>query len=105
MGTPALTPEGFLSKGTELHALGTCRPCFFCSKKEGPRAHCRNGVDCNYCHMPHDISEPLRPCKNKRARAKRLAKQLAKGCTDAQELEEAANMLESSSRCYLKAVL
>mmetsp|Transcript_71859 Transcript_71859/g.163119 ORF Transcript_71859/g.163119 Transcript_71859/m.163119 type:complete len:280 (-) Transcript_71859:288-1127(-) len=96
---PAWT--GFVSKGSEFHAQGNCKPCFFMASK----SNCMNGTGCNFCHMPHETAERLRPCKSKRARAKRQAKQLAQSCNDPDQLAEVASALQSSREAYLKSVL
>eukprot|EP00929_Paragymnodinium_shiwhaense_P112887 TRINITY_DN8114_c0_g1_i2.p1 TRINITY_DN8114_c0_g1~~TRINITY_DN8114_c0_g1_i2.p1 ORF type:complete len:263 (+),score=26.01 TRINITY_DN8114_c0_g1_i2:90-791(+) len=52
------------SVGTELHASGRCSPCIFVGTARG----CRNGRDCDHCHMPHVRPKVSRPCKAKRER-------------------------------------
>jgi len=44
-----VTTEGLPSIGSAQHASGECRRCNFFAK-----GRCRNGVDCPFCHLPHD---------------------------------------------------
>lgn len=41
--------EGLPSLGSAQHASGECRRCNFFAK-----GRCRNGVDCVFCHFPHE---------------------------------------------------
>mmetsp|Transcript_102029 Transcript_102029/g.160955 ORF Transcript_102029/g.160955 Transcript_102029/m.160955 type:complete len:221 (+) Transcript_102029:76-738(+) len=50
-----------LSKGSELHELGRCRPCVFFHTKG-----CKSGVDCRFCHIC--------PCGEKMRRKKEKTK-------------------------------
>mmetsp|Transcript_24740 Transcript_24740/g.57475 ORF Transcript_24740/g.57475 Transcript_24740/m.57475 type:complete len:179 (-) Transcript_24740:50-586(-) len=59
------------SIGSERHGEGTCRPCFFSASPVG----CRNGTDCRFCHMSHRGMNRPRPCKERRARYKKLIEQ------------------------------
>ena len=61
---PSKTPAG-----STLHAEGRCSPCHFFSTTKG----CRAGTTCNFCHMAHEILPRPRPCRQRRAKAKRLA--------------------------------
>eukprot|EP00928_Gymnodinium_smaydae_P091121 TRINITY_DN74821_c0_g1_i1.p1 TRINITY_DN74821_c0_g1~~TRINITY_DN74821_c0_g1_i1.p1 ORF type:complete len:288 (-),score=54.29 TRINITY_DN74821_c0_g1_i1:190-1053(-) len=44
---PVLGSPEMPTVGSELHALGQCRPCAFAWKEEG----CDNGVRCQFCHL------------------------------------------------------
>eukprot|EP00929_Paragymnodinium_shiwhaense_P084471 TRINITY_DN45169_c0_g1_i1.p1 TRINITY_DN45169_c0_g1~~TRINITY_DN45169_c0_g1_i1.p1 ORF type:complete len:570 (+),score=95.84 TRINITY_DN45169_c0_g1_i1:74-1783(+) len=55
--------SGLPSKGSALHTEGKCKRCAFSVKDR-----CRNGVDCLYCHMPHE--------RKRKQRHQRLADQL-----------------------------
>jgi hypothetical protein len=44
-----LQPPGIWSLGSAAHASGTCKPCAW-MYKEGENG-CRNGVQCEYCHL------------------------------------------------------
>merc|ERR1711990_402839 len=37
------------SRGSALHAEGTCKPCCFF-----PKGRCQNGYDCQFCHFEHE---------------------------------------------------
>merc|ERR1712232_47426 len=80
---------------------GTCKPCFFMVTKK----NCTNGKSCNFCHMPHDPVDRVRPCKGKRARAKRQAKKVAEACSSVEELKNVAQSLDKTGEHYLKSVL
>merc|ERR1719460_667812 len=41
--------EPLPSLGSALHAAGDCRRCNFFAK-----GRCRNGIDCPFCHLPHE---------------------------------------------------
>jgi len=58
------------SKGSALHAEGTCKPCAFHLTSSG----CAMARDCRFCHLPHKSTGKvrLRPCKGKRKRTKRM---------------------------------
>jgi hypothetical protein len=47
--TAADSTEGLPSIGSAQHASGECRRCNFFAK-----GRCRNGLDCSFCHLPHD---------------------------------------------------
>lgn len=60
---PGLTAV-VMSKGSELHNRGQCRPCQWFHKPQG----CRNGADCEHCHL----------CGKQERLAKRQAKRLTR---------------------------
>lgn len=56
------------SVGSAKHAEGLCKPCLFTYSKE----ECKNGVNCEFCHIPHKRRGKARPCKKKRDRYQKL---------------------------------
>mmetsp|Transcript_129948 Transcript_129948/g.259227 ORF Transcript_129948/g.259227 Transcript_129948/m.259227 type:complete len:237 (-) Transcript_129948:300-1010(-) len=98
---PSTTPSA-----STLHAEGRCSPCHFFSTTKG----CRAGTTCKFCHMPHDIPPRTRPCKERRAKAKRLAdamlRQPSEVCTSTiteQSLASASD--EPKNPSYLQQVI
>ena len=51
------------SQGTVWHDTGNCKPC----NKFNARVGCANGVNCMYCHAPHEKKKRVRPGKATRA--------------------------------------
>jgi len=86
--------------GSELHSVGQCKPCFWLQSKDG----CENGSSCQFCHLPHERVVRIRPCKTKRARAKKRAGELAAELGDPDELTMAAEQLVNQNG-YLKTVM
>lgn len=67
------------SKGSHLHAAGTCRPCVFMTRKGG----CANGSDCDYCHEHHSkqyIKKKQKLNKVKSRTKKHRNQKWAEGC-------------------------
>jgi len=63
------------SKGSELHAAGSCKPCLFLNVSFG----CRSGADCDYCHLEHaDRNGKSTKRKKKKKELKKLAEDEAK---------------------------
>lgn len=61
------------SVGSRRHAEGTCTPCVFeHAKVTMAGLGCRNGKDCDFCHLSHTRKSKTRPCKGKRDRYKKL---------------------------------
>lgn len=54
----ACAAGGLPSVGSALHASGTCSRCCFFLK-----GRCRNGVSCQFCHLPHDRRSRGRGCR------------------------------------------
>eukprot|EP00929_Paragymnodinium_shiwhaense_P054220 TRINITY_DN2716_c0_g1_i1.p1 TRINITY_DN2716_c0_g1~~TRINITY_DN2716_c0_g1_i1.p1 ORF type:complete len:187 (-),score=29.54 TRINITY_DN2716_c0_g1_i1:760-1320(-) len=70
-GHETLSAVGFCgtySKGSLLHAHGTCKPCDF-SRRGG----CRAGIDCPFCHLCTEAD-----ARRKKKLVKRAARQLRK---------------------------
>mmetsp|Transcript_81511 Transcript_81511/g.235545 ORF Transcript_81511/g.235545 Transcript_81511/m.235545 type:complete len:420 (+) Transcript_81511:99-1358(+) len=55
-----VSPEALPSAGSALHADGTCTQCCFFAK-----GRCRNGIDCEFCHLPHDKRARGRGCRGR----------------------------------------
>lgn len=49
------------SLGSADHASGNCKRCNFF-----PKGRCQHGVNCTFCHMPHDKRKPSRQEKRER---------------------------------------
>lgn len=49
------------SLGSAEHKSGTCKRCNFY-----PKGRCQNGMDCTFCHLPHDKRKPSRQEKRER---------------------------------------
>jgi len=56
-----LMPPPMPSKGSALHAQGLCKPCGFFFKSKG----CKNGLDCEHCHLCDLSAHKLRKKKEK----------------------------------------
>lgn len=56
------------SVGSQDHDKGTCKPCLFVKSPIG----CKNGTDCEFCHLAHKRKNTMRPCKTKRNRYRKL---------------------------------
>mmetsp|Transcript_129947 Transcript_129947/g.259225 ORF Transcript_129947/g.259225 Transcript_129947/m.259225 type:complete len:227 (-) Transcript_129947:300-980(-) len=102
----ATAAQSTTPSGSALHAEGGCSPCHFFSTRKG----CRAGTTCKFCHMPHDIPPRTRPCKERRAKAKRLAdamlRQPSEVCTSTiteQSLASASD--EPKNPSYLQQVI
>ena len=65
-GTNGGTELGW-SIGTELHASGQCKPCWYL------HVGCMHGKDCNFCHALHERKSRQRPCKATRKKCKAVA--------------------------------
>mmetsp|Transcript_64384 Transcript_64384/g.149786 ORF Transcript_64384/g.149786 Transcript_64384/m.149786 type:complete len:219 (-) Transcript_64384:87-743(-) len=97
-------PSEVWSKGSAFHSSGDCRPCHFFA---GGKAKCRQGSECNFCHLPH-TPRPRPPGKVKRARAKRQVTQLiekaaAEGAPS-EQIKEMADKLGEKNH-YTKCVV
>lgn len=66
-GYPAASALDGPSGDTSLHESGRCKPCMFRLSLFG----CRNGENCQFCHLHHSRSRWPRPCKGKRDRIKK----------------------------------
>mmetsp|Transcript_139700 Transcript_139700/g.243230 ORF Transcript_139700/g.243230 Transcript_139700/m.243230 type:complete len:616 (-) Transcript_139700:137-1984(-) len=62
-------PELLPSIGSAQHALGECRRCNFFAK-----GRCRNGKDCQFCHLPHERRKLSRQEKREQ-QAARMARE------------------------------
>jgi len=58
--------DGLPSRGSALHAEGSCKRCNFFAK-----GRCQNGEECTFCHFPHDKRKATRQEKRER-RSSRL---------------------------------
>mmetsp|Transcript_95359 Transcript_95359/g.199493 ORF Transcript_95359/g.199493 Transcript_95359/m.199493 type:complete len:486 (-) Transcript_95359:91-1548(-) len=73
--------EGLPSRGSELHASGQCSRCCFFFK-----GRCRNGLNCQFCHMPHERRSRGRGCRGHGTQKRKLAAaalantELSEGC-------------------------
>lgn len=54
----ASAARGLPSVGSALHAAGKCSRCCFYLKNR-----CRNGINCQFCHLPHDRRARGRGCR------------------------------------------
>lgn len=63
------------SAGSALHAAGECRRCNFFSK-----GRCLNGVNCVFCHLPHEKRKPTRQEKRERRAAWMALQGVQTGC-------------------------
>jgi len=54
----ATAARGLPSVGSALHAAGKCSRCCFYLKNR-----CRNGVNCQFCHLPHERRPRGRGCR------------------------------------------
>mmetsp|Transcript_17663 Transcript_17663/g.41041 ORF Transcript_17663/g.41041 Transcript_17663/m.41041 type:complete len:621 (-) Transcript_17663:114-1976(-) len=70
------------SRGSALHAQGTCKRCNFYAK-----GRCQNGKDCTFCHFPHEKRKATRQEKRERR-----ASRLTDGSADEGEQYHAADM-------------
>lgn len=61
------TRQPQLSKGSELHASGNCKPCAWFWRPQG----CANGLDCQHCHLC--TAAELRVRKKAKKQSKKLA--------------------------------
>jgi len=52
----------------KAHVAGTCKPCFYFKL----HARCKNGIDCKFCHLPHEAKLRSRPSKSARLHCKQL---------------------------------
>lgn len=89
------------SKGSAQHYAGTCRPCLYMNTQVG----CRNGADCNFCHVPHKRKRRARPSKATRMQCKQLVAMLDSvyGEDDAQVTQAAENLAADSA--YMRSIL
>lgn len=62
--------EGLPSLGSAQHAAGECRRCNFFAK-----GRCRNGLDCVFCHLPHDRRKLSRQEKREQQAARQATLQ------------------------------
>lgn len=90
-----------LSKGSQLHGIGKCKPCHYVMSKLG----CFNGADCEFCHVSHVKKSRPRPCKKKRLQCKRIMDMLDEVREqNPQELQTAVTSLGNKS-AYLNRIL
>merc|ERR1719198_2497146 len=61
--------ENLPSMGSAGHAEGECRRCNFY-----PKGRCLNGVNCSFCHLPHDKQKLSRQEKRERRVAAEMAR-------------------------------
>ncbi|CAK0867611.1 unnamed protein product [Prorocentrum cordatum] len=89
------------SKGSAQHFAGICRPCLYMNTQVG----CRNGVDCNFCHVPHKRKRRARPSKATRMQCKQLVAMLdsAYGDDDSQVVQAAETLAADSA--YMRSIL
>lgn len=85
----ACDPELLPSMGSALHASGECRRCNFFAK-----GRCRNGRDCQFCHLPHERRKLSRQEKREQ-QAARMARESGSTTEDPDDTdcadEETAN--------------
>jgi len=62
--------EGLPSLGSAKHASGDCRRCNFFTK-----GRCQNGLDCPFCHLPHERRKLSRQEKRDARAARQSGKQ------------------------------
>jgi len=84
-----LSEAALWSEGSHKHISGQCTPCRFIFYTDG----CRNGIDCQHCHMPHTNGS-----KNKVSMLKRRH---CKACLQALQdaLRDQPDTLERLGRC------
>mmetsp|Transcript_38700 Transcript_38700/g.111239 ORF Transcript_38700/g.111239 Transcript_38700/m.111239 type:complete len:323 (-) Transcript_38700:211-1179(-) len=58
----------FWSAGTSAHGTSACRPCHYVHTTSG----CLNGLNCEFCHLPHAKKTRPRPCKSRRVQTRRF---------------------------------
>lgn len=75
--TEEVTADGLPSLGSAQHASGECRRCNFFAK-----GRCRNGVDCPFCHLPHDRRKLSRQEKREQQAARQALQDGATTTTD-----------------------
>lgn len=93
--------KGEWSAGSELHALGQCKPCLYMSTKVG----CLNGTECRFCHLGHMKKNRARPCKSTRSQCKQMVAMLETSyVSDPQQFQETADKLAKHST-YMRSIL
>eukprot|EP00448_Togula_jolla_P025129 CAMPEP_0170650380 /NCGR_PEP_ID=MMETSP0224-20130122/45774_1 /TAXON_ID=285029 /ORGANISM="Togula jolla, Strain CCCM 725" /LENGTH=477 /DNA_ID=CAMNT_0010982043 /DNA_START=15 /DNA_END=1448 /DNA_ORIENTATION=- len=76
------------SIGSALHGTGECKRCNFFSK-----GRCQNGLNCSFCHFPHDKRKPSRQEKRERKAA-----WLAQG--EGEQAQQAASEQTTSAQMW-----
>jgi len=97
-----MTPEASVlpSKGSAGHDAGTCEPCHFFSTGRG----CLNSSSCRFCHFQHPKQDRPRPSKDKRAKAKRIAKEVVEN-RGQDQLLELKSPNKTRAKCSLQPYL
>lgn len=98
------TPKFGWSKGAALHDSGKCNPCVHLAQGPG----CKRDVDCNFCHLSHEIDVKRarrRPCKASRNRYKRLVDELEVKYKDDPETKEKEMQRLVSNHPYMRSLL
>merc|ERR1719324_1087583 len=72
----------FPSVGSAQHSLGDCRRCNFFAK-----GRCRNGLECPFCHLPHE--------RRKLSRQEKREQQAARQQQEAYDSSDSASEDES----------
>jgi len=83
VATVTLEADVLPSKGSAGHDAGTCQPCHFFLSAKG----CYSALGCRFCHFQHEKEERARPSKEKRAKAKQIAKEVIESRRQDQLLE------------------
>lgn len=75
--TEEVNADGLPSLGSAQHATGDCRRCNFFAK-----GRCHNGVDCPFCHLPHERRKLSRQEKREQQAARQMLQDGATTTTD-----------------------
>jgi|Transcript_47133 hypothetical protein len=76
---------GVMSEGSALHWQGLCTPCSFFSQSNGG---CRQGLNCDFCHLFHTRSTNSRPGKHRRERHRKIIDHVMQGKTFDEAMDE-----------------
>lgn len=99
-----LTRQNLWSMGSSGHRERKCKPCHYVHATQG----CKNGLQCEFCHLPHTESrsgKPSKLCMSKRLHCKQVALAIEDLFTSHPDVYKEASALLSSESTYLANIL